>query len=384
MRAVLILAGKDLRLRLRDRSAVLIAVVIPFTLALIFATVFGGNETPRPFAYAVTDLDRGPVAAAFVDVLDRLAERDIVTVRRVADPAEAAELADGGTIDAAFVLPAGIGTDGTAAIEVIGNVNAPTAADVARSLAAAFVDDLTSVRVAAVAAAGEPHDPRRIAALAERAARFTPPVSVVDVSAQRRILDTRTWFAAAMAVFFLFFTVQFGVSSLIEERAGGTLGRLLAMPVPPGAVLTAKLLTSVLFGASSLAVLIVATTAFMGASWGAPLAVAALAGAAVLAATGVTAVVASLARTAEQAGSWQAVLAMLLGMLGGVFFPIERVPALKALSWATPHGWFLGGLGELAGGGSLREVLPAVAAMCGFAAVTGAVAVVRLRKAVRP
>ena len=34
-----------------------------------------------------------------------------------------------------------------------------------------------------------------------------------------------------MAVFFLFFTVQFGVTSLLEERNDGTLARLLAAPI---------------------------------------------------------------------------------------------------------------------------------------------------------
>jgi ABC-2 type transport system permease protein len=44
----------------------------------------------------------------------------------------------------------------------------------------------------------------------------------------------------------------------------------------------------------------------------------------VLAATGITSVVASLARTAEQAGSWQAVVAVSLGLLGGSFFPVQQ------------------------------------------------------------
>jgi ABC-2 type transport system permease protein len=105
----------------------------------------------------------------------------------------------------------------------------------------------------------------------------------------------------------------------------------------------------------------------------------------VLAATGVTAAVASLARTAEQAGSWQAVVATLLGLLGGTFFPVAQVGgAMEAISLATPHAWFMRGLGELAGGGGPVDVLPAAGAMLAFAAVTGCLALVRLRRVVSP
>jgi ABC-2 type transport system permease protein len=390
VRAVLHLAGKDLRQRFRDRSAILIAVVVPLGLAAIFNLVFGSGATPEPFRYAVVDLDRGPIAGAFAGhVLAPLVAEDVVTLRRVPTVAEAESLAADGAIDAAFVLPAGLSAAGGGGaarpIEVIGSADAPTAADVAEAIAGAYADELTSARVAAVAAVGDGADPAAVADAARRAAGRTGPVAVRDVSAAGRILDVKTFFAASMAVFFLFFTVQFGVSSLIDERAGGTLHRLLAMPVRPWSVLAGKLLTSVLLGLVSMAVLVVASSLLMGASWGDPAGVAALVVAGVLAATGVTAVVASLARTAEQAGSWQSVVATMLGLLGGAFFPVAQVGgALEAIALVTPHAWFLRGLGELAGGGGLVDVLPAVGAMLAFGAVTGGIAAVRLGRLVRP
>jgi ABC-2 type transport system permease protein len=398
MRAVLHLAGKDLRQRLRDRSAVLIAVVVPLGLAAIFNLVFGSGATPEPFRYAVVDLDRGPVATSFTGhVLDRLAREKVITIRRVTSVAGAERLLDDGQMDAAFVLPTGLSAAASGPvpgrvdppdadrIEVLGSPDAPTAGDIARAIAASYVAELNSARLAAAAAVGEDAGPAALAAAAREAAARAAPLAVRDVSARGKILDTKTFFAASMAVFFLFFTVQFGVSSLIDERTGGTLNRLLALPIRPGAVLGGKLLTSVVLGVTSMFVLIVATTVLIGASWGDPAGVAALVVSGVLAATGVTGAVASLARTAEQAGSWQSVVATLLGLIGGAFFPVAQVGgALEALSLATPHAWFLRGLGELAGGGGLVEVLPAVGAMLAFGLVTGAVAVLRLRRMVRP
>jgi len=179
--------------------------------------------------------------------------------------------------------------------------------------------------------------------------------------------------------------VQLGVSSLLDERAGGTLRRLLAAPVPRWSVLIGKLLTSVVIGVVSTSVLVAASALLMGSHWGDPLGVGMLVVAGVLAATGVTAFVSSLAGNAEQAGSWGAVIAVLLGLLGGVFFPIAQMGGLAAtVSLATPHAWFLRGLGELQGGGGPLSALPAVGAMLAFAAVTFTVALLRLGKVLRP
>jgi len=127
-----------------------------------------------------------------------------------------------------------------------------------------------------------------------------------------------------MAVFFLFFTVQFGVTSLLEERNEGTLARLLAAPVSRASILGGKLLTSFLLGIISMTVLVVATTVLFGAAWGNPFGVAVLIVTAIMAATGIMALIATLARNAEQAANWQSVTAVILGLIGGTFFPYRR------------------------------------------------------------
>jgi ABC-2 type transport system permease protein len=132
-----------------------------------------------------------------------------------------------------------------------------------------------------------------------------------------------------------------------------------------------------------MAVLVVATTYAVGAEWGEPLGVAILVVCGVLAATGVMAVVATFARTPEQAGYWQAIVALVLGLVGGSFFPVYQASgAIEKLSLATPHAWFLRGLGELAGGGGVSSILPAAAAILAFAAVTGTIAFLRLPRLV--
>ena len=57
LRTALLVAGQDLRQRLRDRSALVIAFVAPFVLATIIGLAFGGDSAFEP-TYAVADADR--------------------------------------------------------------------------------------------------------------------------------------------------------------------------------------------------------------------------------------------------------------------------------------------------------------------------------------
>lgn len=210
---------------------------------------------------------------------------------------------------------------------------------------------------------------------------MSSPVSVDDISAARKELDAKTYVAAGMAVFFIFFTVQFGVASLLDERKEGTLARLLAAPVSRASILAGKVLTSFLLGIISMTVLILASSLFLGAHWGDPVGVVILVLAGVTAATAVTVLVATLAKTSEQAGTWQTIIALVLGMLGGSFFPVSQAGGFFAkVSLITPHAWFLRGLGDLAGGADPAAVLPAAGAILLFAAVVGGIGLLRLRK----
>ncbi|GLY49832.1 hypothetical protein Lesp01_34880 [Lentzea sp. NBRC 102530] len=360
--------------------------MLPLGLAGIFSLVLGNLADGEVFHYVVADSDRGEIARTFTgDVLGQAASSGAIEVRSVSSEQEARALVDDGAATAAFLLPAGLTQDvlaGRAArIEVVGDVDAPTGTQVARSLAGSYADRLAAVRVAVAATvhSGVTTDP---SLLSVEAAAALPQTAVATDTTARRELDAKTRYAAGMAVFFLFFAVQSGVTGLLDERRTGTLARLLAAPVRRSSILAGKILTSVAVGLVSTTLLIFATSLLMGAHWGNPAGVALLVVTGVLAATGVMAVVAASARTAEQASGWQAITAIVLGALGGAFFPVAQAGGLlEQLSPIAPHHWFLRGLADLAGGGS---VLPAAAAMTAFAVVTGSIALVLFRKVVRP
>jgi ABC-2 type transport system permease protein len=389
MRAAVLIATKDLKERIRDRSAILVAIVAPFMLALIFNAIFsgisGGSGT-TPLGYV--DQDGGPVAQAFVQqVLGAVGKGGSISFHAEPSVAEARSLVAKGTVYAAIVIPVGfsqaVETGAPASMQVIGNVDSPISTEIARSIAEGYTAELDRIRlsVATVAARSTaPPSSDQISAIAARAAAAAAPVAVQDVSSKTKQLDLKSFYAAGMAVFFLFFTVQFGVTSLLQERNDGTLARLLAAPISRTSILAGKVLTSLLVGLISMTVLVFASSLLFKASWGNPLGVAILVVAAVLSATGITALVASFARDAETAGNIQTVIAVVLGLLGGTFFPVSLAPGiLSTLTFIAPQAWFLRGLGDLHGGDLSVVWLPTLA-MLGFGLVTGALALTRLRR----
>jgi ABC-2 type transport system permease protein len=369
------IAAKDLRRRLRDRTALLVALVLPFGLAWIFGLTLGDVETRGLDAtYAVVNEDAdAELPQAIIDVLDGL---DFVTLREAGSAAEAERLAEDGDLDAAVVFPDGFAEDvrsgqgGT--IRVIGAPDSTLSSLILVSIARSFAADLDAIGLS-VALVGTTPDPDLIA----RAQAVPPAATIRTVEAEDQVVRQSTFFAIGMAVFFLFFTVEFGVRSLLEEREEGTLARLLVAPIRPASVVGGKALASLLVGLVSTTLLVLATTWLLDAAWGDPLSVAALVVGGVLAAVGVTALVSTLAKTTAQAGAMVSIVAVVGGLLGGTFFPISQAGWLASVRFLSPQGWLMEGFQDLAGGASLAGVAGPMAGVLAIALVTSAIAWVR-------
>ncbi len=393
MRQAWTIAAKDLRLRLRDRSALIVGIIAPLGLAAIFSSIFNPIEDfDFSATYAVLDEDGGPVAAQFSAVLDQFGTGTGSDIRTVETRQEAADLVDVEPFsdeegaDAAFVIPAGFSNAALSAdpaeMEVITGQGG-VGAGVAVSFAEQFAGELTYARIAVSSfeALGGAED--RLAA-GQRALAIPAPVSLEEIEAANKQLSNKTFYAAGLAIFFLFFTVQIGVNSLLEERHAGTLSRLMAAPMRRYSIIAGKGIMAFVLGFVSMVVLIIATTLLFGAEWGDPLGVLLLVVAAIISALGIMALVAGFAKTPEQAGNYSSMVAVVLGFLGGTFFPVGQAGGLLSdLRFITPHAWFMQGLGDLAGG-NVPDVLPAVGALLLFGLVTGALALGVLRKGLQP
>ena len=391
MRAALVIAAKDLRLRLRDRSVLLMAVAAPLGLAVLFSTMLPDQDTFHA-TYAVVDLDGGEVARGLVEgPLAGLVEADVADLTTSASEADARAAVEAGDVDAAIVIPAGF----TEAVEagaparvlvIAGSSTLP--AEVARSVLVGFGSEVTGVQVAvhtAIAAAGASPDPADVAALARAAMAAPPPIVLAADETADRTASSKTFYGASMAVLFVFFAAQFGVLGLLAERRDGTLARMLAAPIAPWAILLGKVIVSLVVAAVSMTVIVVATTLLLGADWGDPLGVAALVLAVSVAATGIATLVVGFARTEDQASSGIAMVAMVLAIFGGSFFRMSQAPeGMAALSVLTPHAWFIRGIDDLAGGGGLADVVASLLVLVLVGVVTGGIGLFRARRVVAP
>jgi ABC-2 type transport system permease protein len=393
MRTAWTIAVKDLKQRLRDRSALIVGILAPLGLAAIFSFVFNPiQDFEFSATYVVVDEDGGPVARLFVDqVLGGLAEDPGITVSELDAVAEARRLvdveadpfADTESADAAFIVPPGFSSAAASPdpvnMEVLAGRASPTAAGVAVAVAEQFASQIETARVATASAEFYGLEGDRTG-IGFRALQVPNLATIAEAQAASKILTGTTFYAAGLAIFFLFFTVQFGVNGLLEERHAGTLPRLLAAPIPRLSIVAGKAITAFILGVTSMVVLVVATTLMFGAEWGDPAGVLLLILAGIFAAIGIMGIVGAFAKTAEQSAVFSSIIAVVLGFLGGTFFPIGQSGGLLArLRFITPHAWFMQGLGDLAGG-TVSDVLPAVAALLLFGAVCGTLAFVGVRR----
>lgn len=387
MRAVVAIARKDLRQRLRDRSAIVLGFIAPVAVAALISVAFGSAGSFHT-TVAVVDLDGGPVAAAFTSFVKEPGLSDLLTVAPVTGEADARARVAHGDLGAAFVIPRGFSESVTSGkrrpITVLASVDASVAEQVARSLAQSFTAQLEAVQLSvdAAVAAGAPRSSTALLAAQASSARL-PEQTVTQPSGTRPLTGT-SYYAPAMGIFFMFFAISFGARSFFLERTAGTLERLAAAPIGPGAILMGKSLATFVYGVASLGTVALVTSLVFGAQWGPPLVVLALIVALALTLVGLTALVITTARTERQADGFSSILTFGLVLLGGNFVFIGGAPPLvRTLALLTPNGWALRAFTDLAGGASWTAAVTPVLAILAFALSSGAVAFALRRRVVQ-
>ena len=391
MRAIFVIAWKDLKQRLRDRSALVAAFVAPLGIAFIVSSAFGGGFVDSFDAtYAVVDADGSTLSKAFVSqVLGAPAFRDQIDVVRPKSSAAARTLVTRDDVSAAFVIPKGFGSavagNRRAAITVLRNPDAQIGSAVAEALAEGYADQINAGRLSVattIRAQAQPPAPAAIASLARDAAAGRIPIQLVDGRIGVREVNGINYFGPAMAVFSLFFTTALVARSILAEREQGTLPRILAAPVPRAAVILGKSASAFVLGIVSFVVMFAFFGLVRDVSWGDPLSLAVLTVVTVLAVMGLMTLVQTAARSQQGADALSSVMTMALALLGGSFFPIFQMPSLmQTASLATPNGWALRGYTDIAyDGATLGDLGPHLLAIGAFAVVTLSLGIWRSRR----
>ena len=319
----------ELKRYLSNRGELAFGMALPVILFGLTYAVFGGGPSFHATANIV-DLDGGPGAREIVRRLDAL---DAITVReRTLESADAA--LDRSAILAAFVIPAGFSTAVEAGESVAitfkrrgnGGEEGQIVAGIVRSVAQDIGRQGRVRRLVSAALEGSDVPP---ALIDEQTAPLvddswqSPPVGVNVRYLDGEEANLLHQFVPGILVMFLMFTITLSSQSLVEERRLGTLERLMTTQLGAAKLFLGKFSAHVLRGTVQSLILLVPVFALLrvgGVSGFVQVALMCVLVAAAV--SGFALLIASLARTRDQA-SWSAVfLTMFMTIFGGTFFDV--------------------------------------------------------------
>ena len=385
MRAAAVIARKDLRQRLRDRSAIVLGLVAPIGIAALMSAAFGGTQSFH-FTLGVVDADHVPVAQGLVQTLESAQLRSIITTRSYADEPQAAAAVRAGTVGAALVVPSGFSAAATSGhprpLLSVTSVNDQISGGITSAVASSFVAQLNADRLSVSLALASGAPSSRRAQLESLAGHLTVPLQVVERPLGARPLNPISYYSPGMAIFFLLFTVGFTSRGFFADRQEGMIERMRAAGVAPAEIVAGKALSVLVYGVASLGAIGVVTSVLFGAHWGNPAAAALLGFVLVVAVVCITALVIGLSRTPRQAEGISSIVTFGLALLGGNFIFLSTAPAaMRRLALFTPNGWAMRGFTDMATiGGGVRTVWVPVLAILAFSALAAALAATLARR----
>ena len=392
-RALVVISVTELRRRLADRSILISSLVAPAIIAAIIGFSFAGAGAAnhvrigialeRPTAEARAVVTAGVRVAGLGSQVEIVSVRDTKQLRAEISSGYlgAGVVVPGGFADArSFGIPARQLEPGILADVTIGTGNGPPGArltvvsastssldgQMAEALAAAISSRIyagalvTALSPGAASGAGSgaggsgaggsgAGGSGAATLTAARVAAAEPvPLELValDIGNGRAVIG---YYGSSIAVVFLFIGAGLGTRAIAMERSGGTLTRLAAAPVSSTLVVVGKMLAVFVTAIAGLLVLWAETVLVFGATWGGALGVLVMCAAATLAMCSLAMFLTSLARDESQAFAASIIVGIVLGILGGNFFPPGSLPGvLQVVSLATPNGWALVGFGRLA------------------------------------
>ncbi|WP_329282206.1 ABC transporter permease [Streptomyces sp. NBC_01451] len=386
MRVVLAIALKDLRQRLRDRSAWVIVFLAPVLISGLMAMAFSNNSEFHA-DIGVVDLDRGAAATGLIQVFKSPELSETVRVYTYDDEAAARRAVDAGRAHAAIVVPEGftkaVAGGGASPVTVLDSVDFGMQAQLARAVTESYVAQVNADRlsVATAVAAGASHE--EIPRLAAEAALLRLPEQVRAQGLADDPLKVISYFGPSMGMFFVLFCVGFGARGYFTEQQRGTLDRISAAPVGRGALLLGKSLSTFVYSLAGLGTVTVVSWLAFGARWADPVGVAVLSVGMAVAVVCLTALVIALARTERQAEGLASIVVFALVLLGGNFVFASGTSLMRRLALFTPNGWALRGFTDL--GTGVRGWAAVGAPLLGIFAFSAAVAaltalILRLRR----
>jgi ABC-2 type transport system permease protein len=344
---------RELRQMTRDRIALSLSLLAPVAAAIIASIALGAPQQVDATLAVVTSDDtralvENAVAANGGPDLDAIV---------VSDPHEARELIRQGKVNAAIVLDLV-----NRRTSVISNQIEPIPEALAVDLA--HLVDL----------------PASLTVLSSDQQAFDPQVATEP---EGHVLNGGELYGPAVAIFFLFLTTGIVARSLHVEKSAGTLIRMRVFAVRRDVILASKGIGMLLLGAAEVGAVLITMQIFMNADFGSVVASASVATAITIAIGAIALLIATFARSLEQAQGLEIVIALVFAALGGNLLPLSNLPdGARTIANITPNGIAIRAFREVSAGAGLEDVTGPILYLLAFALVVGAIAFARARKIV--
>lgn len=195
--------------------------------------------------------------------------------------------------------------------------------------------------------------------------------------------DPRANSSAGQMITWVFIPL-FGISALLAyERSTGTLARLMTTPTSAATFLMGTIGGQVLMALVQMLLLVGFAIVALGVPWGRePLGLAILLVSGALAAAAIGTAMGTILRSEAQANNLSIMMGMVMGLLGGCWYPLELFPpAAQTAVKVLPTTWAMLGMTDLLlRGENWQGILPEAGALLGFAVVFFTIGIVRFRK----
>jgi ABC-type multidrug transport system permease subunit len=320
---------KDLRLLLRDPSALVLSLLAPVAMIAIITLGRDQNtDSSRPLM-PIVDNDEGPVAGAFIELLGRHAN---VALMNEADAEHLVR--DLNRAPAAIIFPEGLSKR-----YLQGQASTITMlTDPAQGIALGNIRALLLVM------------DRDAAELADPLHEDLLVYQDRNVTGREGSAGSREQNVPGFALMFVLLAVVFGTSSAMhDERGWGTLPRLLVAPARFTQLLVGKLGVRFVLGFVQLLGLLLFGRLVFGISLGSSVPALVLLGAATAFSTAALGLaLGAVAATREQTLPLSLATTLGLSGLGGLWWPLSLVPAwLRVLGQLFFPTWAMYGLTDL-------------------------------------
>ena len=339
---VFAIALKEVRSYLQDKGDLAFSLLLPVAIFALMYGAFSGQSLFNGTAYIVNDDPDGQYSRLLID---RLGDKEGLKVsllnREEADAKlERSDILLVSTIPARFSaqLSDGWPTQITFRQRGNGGLEGQIVASLVRGEADAISQEIQAERQVLVALAGEPVGPDQVATTVREllARERESPIVVVNDT----ILGGETSLVhqslPGIVTMFVLFAITLGSRALVEERRRGTLERLLTARLTAGQLFAGKFLAGAARGFVQTCILLSLAYAVFGLftplSFLMVLFVALVFAAA---ASTIGLVIASLARTEDQAVWFSVFFTMSTVMLGGTFFEIPPGSVLQVFGKAS-------------------------------------------------